>query len=199
MARTITICRGASGVNNKIDPARISIDLKSGIVELAEGVNIDIDDRNRIDRCKGFTATSITSASHSMFDCGGYVLFVTGDALTVLEASGSGYTTTPIRDVTEGARMRYAKYASKIYHCNGHEIGYVEDKTAYPWTNPAYLGQTTTRTFDDPPLGHNLEIHKHKARMCIAVDEEDTHGIYLSEISKLSRLIPPPTAGKVKV
>ena len=182
MAKIVTVFRGTSGVNNKLDPTRISIDFKTGICALAEGVNINIDDTGRIDRCRGFTATSITDAMHSLFDCGSYALGVSGDALQVINPN---YSVSSIRNVTENARMRYVKFNDVIFYLNGYEKGYVQNKVSYAWTRSTYTGPTTDRTYSDPPIGYILEIYK--GRMLIAVRKSNAYFIKFSEAGYLGR------------
>lgn len=170
--RTIPFFKGSLGVNNKIDPSRIECDFETGMLALAEGINIDIDDSRLINRRKGTTATAVTDACHSLFSCGNYGLCVKGDALCIVTADTHGGSTTysisGIRTVTENARMQYILDRDKAYYCNGYEIGYVQGGRSCSWEVPSYIGLETTRSFDSPVIGHNLEIYK--GRMFIAQD-----------------------------
>jgi len=155
MAKKLSLFKGAVGINNKIDPVRLKYNPETGVQELAAGVNIDIDSSMRIGRRKGYTL-ELAKASHSLFPCDGYCLFVSGDALCVLEPD---YSWTAIRNVTVGARVSYAKAGGDIYYANGYEKGIVRDRVSYGWTAASYVGPPTTKTFSDPPTGHLLEIY----------------------------------------
>lgn len=155
MGKQVNLFRGALGINNKVDPTRIKYDPKTGVQELASAVNVDIDSTGRIGRRKGYTL-KLAKASHSLFSCGSYCLFVSGDALCVLEAD---YTWSAIRNVTVGAAMRYVRVGTDIYYLNGYERGIVKDKVSYSWVATDYVGPTTLRTFSDPPTGHLLELY----------------------------------------
>ena len=155
MAKQLNLFRGALGINNKVDPTRIKYSPETGIQDLAAGVNVDIDSTGRVSRRKGYTL-KLALASHSLFSCDRYCLFVSGDALRVLEPD---YTSSPIRTVTVGARMSYVKVVDDIYYCNGYEKGIVRDKISYGWEASSYVGPTTVRTFSDPPIGHLIELY----------------------------------------
>lgn len=154
MAKTIPIFKGTSGINNKIDPVRLRYNSETGVQDLAAGVNVDIDRTGRISRRKGYELVLAKSA-HSLFSCRGYCLFVSGDALCVLEPD---YSWAAIRNVSIGARMSHARVGSDTYYANGYEKGIVKDRLSYNWFASSYVGPTTTKTFSDPPVGHLLEL-----------------------------------------
>lgn len=164
MAKQLNLFKGSVGINNKVDPTRLQYDPQSGIEELAAGVNIDISSSKRVSRRKGYTL-ELAKAAHSLFACEGYCLFVSGDALCVLEPD---YTWTAIRNVSVGARMRYVRAGIDIYYVNGYQRGIVRDKVSYVWTAASYIGPPTTKVFSDPPIGHLIEIYN--GAMLIAKD-----------------------------
>jgi len=166
MGRLINIFKGSTGINNKIDPVRLKFDPKTGIQDMASGVNINIDPTGRISRSKGYEIV-LEKNAHSIFSCGDYCLFVSGDALCVLE---SGFSWAAIRNITIDARMNYVLVAGDVYYMNGYEKGIVRDKKSYDWTGSSYVGPTTTKAFSDPPIGHLLEIYN--GRMYIAQDKK---------------------------
>ena len=166
MGKKITIYRGSTGINNKIDPVRLRFDWKTGIQDLAKGVNIDIDETGRISRAKGHKRSLAKDDTHSLFSCGDYGLFVSGDALCVLE---SDFSWSAIRNVIQGARMDYVTAMGDTYYMNGYEKGIVRDRISYGWTGSSYVGPTTMKTFSDPPIGHLLDIYN--GRMFIAQNE----------------------------
>jgi hypothetical protein len=160
--KVIPVFRGTTGLNNIIDPARIKYDPDTGIQELAITVNVDIDSSLRASRRKGYTQV-LAKDAHSLFSCGNYCLFVSGDALCVLDRS---YSWAAIRNVTKNARVSYVNVDNEIYYANGYENGVVRDRVSYAWVGQDYVGPTTTRTFSNPPIGHLLEIYN--GRMYIA-------------------------------
>jgi hypothetical protein len=53
-----------------------------------------------------------------------------------------------------------------IYYSNGIENGFVRNETSFPWVASAYVGPETSKTRDDPPVGHILQLYN--GRMLIA-------------------------------
>jgi len=165
VSRQLNLFRGSTGINNKIDPVRLGYDSEKGMQALASAVNVNVDETGRISRRKGFTS-KLVKASHSLFSCGNYALFVSGNALCVLHPD---YTWAAIRNVAVDARMSYVQVGDDTYYANGNEVGIVRDKLSYSWTASDYVGPTTTKTFSDPPVGHLLELYN--GLMLIAQDD----------------------------
>jgi hypothetical protein len=118
---------------------------------LAVAVNVDHDRTGRISRRKGFTATGITAACHSLWCDGGQALYVTGTSLCLLSPS---YTQQVLATVTAGARMSYFQLDARSYWMNGYEKGYIEAGVNNAWVKGVYVGPDTTRQLSDPPIGH---------------------------------------------
>ena len=149
--------RGASGLNTRIDPARLRYDPERGVQELAVAYNIDIDDSGRISRRKGYTQRSATSA-HSLFATDDLCFFVSGSSLYMLH---SDYSSTALMTVTAGARMSYAPVNEQVYFTNGFEKGVFQDGSISAWELPStFVGPNTTRTFVGPPLGSIVRHYK---------------------------------------
>ena len=167
MSSRITLFKGSSGLNTKLDPARIEYNSKSGVHELGACKNIEIDDSGRVSRKKGYTEQA-TGDFHSLWCDTGDVMVVKNDALCVLHPD---WTTTPIRNVTPGARMAYVQVDDAIYYSNGIERGKVRtrgffDGLSYVWNAGDYVGPETDRELSDPPTGTHLEYFA--GRMWIA-------------------------------
>lgn len=167
--KTITLFRSTSGLNTKVDAARLHFDPKTGVTDLAAAYNIDIDDSGRPTRRRGRTILDAT-AMHSLFAGTTDNLVVQGTALGVLGVDP--YSFTAIATVTAGARVSYVEIFNGqkhvIYYCNGYEKGRVIDGTHYSWVASAYSGPRTSRTFSDPPIGHLLAAYN--GRVYIAVE-----------------------------
>lgn len=159
MPDLIRVFTGSTGLNVKIDPVRLKYHPKTGVQELAVAVNVDIDDTGRVSRRKGATK-QLSGNCHSPFCDGGDAMIVKDDALCVLH---SDYSTTPIRNVTPGARMNYCQVDNVIYYTNGYERGKLKtggefDGASYAWNKPSdYVGPETKRVLSDPPTGTILE------------------------------------------
>jgi hypothetical protein len=171
MSRRVAMFRGSTGLNNKVDPARIRYDWKTGVSDLAAAYDVDIDDSGMVQRGGGVERVK-NGAWHSLFSCGqiDYGLGVIGDALCVIEAD---YGHTPIRNVTPGARASYAAAGKRVYYANGFEVGYVEDRASFAWVASDYVGPDTERVFSDPPVGSLLFVFN--GRMYVAKDDALWH------------------------
>lgn len=169
MSRTLSIFKGSSGLNTKLDPARLKYDYRTGVSDLAACINCEIDDSGRVSRRDGFTATDRTESFHSLFSAGSFALGVTGNALAVIE---SDMSKTNIRNVTTNAKMSYVRSTDGvqdvIYYLNGYEKGRVINKISYSWDVGTYVGPESRKEFYSPPIGHLLEIRN--LRMFIAED-----------------------------
>ncbi len=163
--KPLKIFAGTTGINNRLDPVRLKFQ-EGAIVELALGVNIDIDDSGRPSRRMGSLITAETGNCHSLFCEGGTCLFVKTTGLYVLHVD---YSSTGVRTVTLGARMDYEQVGERIYYLNGFERGYVEIELSYSWVVGDYVGPDTTKTFSNPPTGHLLTLYN--GRMYIAEDD----------------------------
>jgi hypothetical protein len=158
MGKPITWLKGSRGLNNRIHPLRVTVDPETGIQDLAIAYNIDHDATGRISRRRGWEATAITASCHSLWCDGIDCLFVTGDALCVL---GSDFTYNLIRQVTEDARMSYARVENRVYYANGSEVGFVMNGLSYSWELPPIIpGPSTERVFTGPPIGSLLAYYR---------------------------------------
>lgn len=169
MSRHIKIYSSSSGINNKLDPVRLEYDYRKGVSDLAACVNCVCDDSGRLSRRDGFTITDRTEAWKNLFGCGSYGIGTKGDALCVIEQS---MAYTAIRNITPYARMSYVRDTDGtkdvIYYANGFEHGRIISKVSNSWPASSYVGPETRKTFQDPPLGHLLEVRS--SRMFIAAD-----------------------------
>jgi hypothetical protein len=165
--KSITFLKGTTGLNNVVDAIRIGHNEETGIVDLGEAYNINIDDSGRLSRRKGFYTTSRTESVHSMFAEKEYCLYMSGDSLYRLNPD---YSRTGLRSsMTIGAVVDYAYANREVYYTNGFEIGIVRDNTSWGWAKPTtYYGVATFRQFSDPPLGHLVCYYN--GRMFIAQD-----------------------------
>jgi len=162
MDKPIRVLSRCLGLNNFGDPSTIKMDLSTGDYELSESLNVVIDN-GRPGRRKGYTRKN-ASAFHSLYALKDCMVGVTGNALSIIHRD---YTTTAIRNVTTGARVRYQQVGDKLYYVNGFEIGYVLNQLSYSWSAATtYYGPTTQRVFSDPPIGELICLCK--GRMYIA-------------------------------
>lgn len=165
MTTTLPILSGSSGLNTKVDPARLKYDPESGISDLAEAINVFIDDTGRIRRRRGQTATAITDAAHSLFASGDDCLFVSDGDLCRLTA---GFASSLVRSNVGDARMYYVEVNDETFYANGITNGVYSNGTSQAWAASEYIGPTTQRVLNAPPVGTHLAYHA--GRILIAQD-----------------------------
>jgi len=184
MSKTVNLFTGSTGLNNKVDPVRLRFDPETGISELSEAVNVEIESSGRTGRQSGYNElVSGSFKSLCPFDCGGYSLVLqNGSSLVAVDEGG---TLLNVRSNLTDAYLDY-EIASDgvknyVYYLNGHERGKVYDRTHEAWEGLDYVGPDTTKQFDDPPNGHLLTLFN--GRMYVA----DDNVIYASESHDFSK------------
>jgi len=178
MSKTVNLFTGSTGLNNKVDPVRLKFDPETGMSELSEAVNTEIESSGRIGRQSGYNElVSGSFKSLCPFDCGGYSLVLqNGSQLMAVDHIG---TLTGVRSSMTDAYIDYELVSDGkqnwTYYLNGHERGRVYNMVSYEWIALDYVGPDTTKQFSDPPNGHLLTLYN--GRMYIAMDNV----IYASE------------------
>ena len=153
-AKFVPILTATTGLNNTLDPVRLEFDHKTGVTELSQAVNVNIDNSGRPSRRLGRTLKRAES-SRCGFVHGEVCLFVAGTSLYQLYPD---YSRTELRSgLTEGARMRYCPVADRVYYTNGTEKGYIKKGASFAWTQGEYsVPFDSSRVLSDPPNGHLL-------------------------------------------
>lgn len=171
-----TIINGTTGLNNKVDPTRLKYDPETGVVELSEAVNCDIDDTGAISRRAG-QEKIYSSPSHSGF-CDG------GDAFAVVERTSDAaifklntdFSLSGVRSgLNKGLRVSFCQVGGKTYYSNTVQNGVISGGVSSVWPVTEHVGANTTRAFYPAPLGHLLGYYR--GRMLVAVDNV----IFISE------------------
>jgi len=172
------IFSGSSGLNNRVDPTRLNFNPETGISELSEAINVEIDSTGRVSLQQGLSEL-VAGEFKSLcpFDCGGYLLVLrNGNNLMAVDPGGDLLS---VRANMTDAYIDYEKASDGkkeyIYYLNGHEKGKVYNRVSHGWTALDYVGPDTTKQFADPPYGHLLTLFN--GRMYIAMD----NAIYASE------------------
>jgi len=152
-----TIYTGTTGINNKVDSARLVFDPKTGVTELAEAVNCDIDDTGRISRRYGqvhISADAFDDAFCDKGDC--FVVKNRTSDSAIYQLSADLVTLTGVRSgLSKGARVSFVQVGDQTYYTNGYQNGVIEGGSSSPW--PTLLaGATTTREFYQAPTGTKL-------------------------------------------
>lgn len=154
-----TLFTGSTGLNNKVDSVRLLYDIKTGVGELSEAVDVYIDSTGRVSRQYGFDQL-VSGNFHSLcpFDCGGYSLVMKGTSLWSIDHGGN---LVGVRSgMTDRARVDYQAASDGmedlVYYVNGYELGYVLDMVSHEWEPIPYVGKETDIDYSAPPQGAHL-------------------------------------------
>lgn len=157
--------RGTTGLNNVSDPYSLDFDVVNKRPELQDALNIDIDDDFVPKTRKGRTLFAQGSFKyfHSM-NKSQAVVVKNGTELHVVKPSGTVQVGT-----VEDRPMYYANVESlRTYFNNGHDLGFIENETVYPWTVGSYHNKNTTKDIVGPPLNGTI-ICYHLGRIYMVV------------------------------
>jgi hypothetical protein len=155
----ITIFRGTSGLNTVADPARIPM-TKSGINDVAEIVNMRIDQYGRPSRRPGLTLLE-SGSFHSLFCDGGdcFVVQTRTSDDAIMRVASDGSLTGVASGFAHNRRMDWAQYGDKTYFCNGVDNGVIEGGAASPLELGEYYGPDTNREFSKIENIQHIEVH----------------------------------------
>lgn len=177
MRNPYTIFTGTTGLNNIVDTVRLKFDPETGIAELSESVDCDIDDSGGVSRRAGRTLLQAGNF-HSLF-CNKGDCFVVEDRVSdaALYKVGTGLTLTGIRSgLTKGERVSFFQVGDKTYYSSLFQNGMCENGLSYAWPTHTHVGVDTHREFYPAPLGSHIAYLD--GRMWIVVGDT----IYVSEM-----------------
>lgn len=140
-----------AGIRNDLAPERF------GLEDLADGVNIDLDDRGRPSLRTGSTQVyAAASGAHSLWASasGDPILFVEGAQLRRLAPDLA--TAATIAGVTPGARLACDEHAGRVYAGNGFEALVIEGGLARRWGIAPPAGLIAAPTAGTLPPGRYL-------------------------------------------
>lgn len=152
--------RGVTGLNNRFDPMRHRFNPDTGMGELEEAVNVDIDDSGMISRRLGQVEISAGSFLNAFCDKGD--CFIVQDrtidsALFILDPDM--VSLTGIRSgMTKGAMVSFCQVGEKTYYMNGYQAGVIDSGISYLWPDSNHLGASTTREYYSVPIGTHIAV-----------------------------------------
>lgn len=161
----VNLFSASSGINNRVDPARVRFDPETGVSDLVVAVNVTHDDAGSVSRRKG-KSLAVAGDFHSLFVGNGECYAGEG---TDLYRLGDGLTLMGVRSSLNGERISYAATPHGIYYSNGKETGVLKEGVSIPWFKGEYVGPETSRNFESHPKGQHLEVFS--GRMFIAEDD----------------------------
>lgn len=183
MVRKTLITR-CTGINNRVDPKRLTqYDPQTGVTELAEGVDIDIDDTGQV-ACRLGQVSLSSVASHSIFQNKGDA-FVAQDRTsdTAIYKINNDFSLTGVwAGLVKGSYFSWAQVGDRTYYTNGAQNGYFEGGVRASWPDQStHVGATTTREFYPAPIGNHIEYWM--MAMWVAVGNT----VYVSEPSTVGK------------
>lgn len=171
----IILYSGTIGLNTVLDPQRLSQGAveNPGIIELAQSVNVSVDDRGLITRRSG-CASVANGNYHSLF-CDGGDCFVVQDNATdssIMKVDDTDYSLSLVVDgLRKGALVEFAKINSDTFYSNGYQNGFIRDGIRYDWPINVYRGPDVDIQFlTSIPKAHHIAF-RHGGQCIIAVDD----------------------------
>ena len=162
MTKPITLYSSTAGLNTRLDPERLLFGIKDnpGLVELAQAVNVSIDDRGLVTLRNG-DSLLLAGNFHSGFCDGGDCFAVeerTSDAAIVRIVSVSPFTTAGVRSgLTKNKRMAWGQSNTDTFYSNGVQNGYIRGGVSSAWPVGSYTGPDADLQFDSAaPLADHI-------------------------------------------
>ena len=155
---------GTTGINN-IDPVnRLKYDKRTKLTEVAEAMNVDIDNSYLPVMRDGFSL--IESGSFKDAHRNGQDVFSRKNGTDLVSISVNG--SIKIADV-ENRKIYFTNVANRTYFNNGVDLGYIENKIVHSWDAGDVVGAETTMDISGPPLMGSV-IFYHRGIMYMAID-----------------------------
>jgi hypothetical protein len=151
MVNPVTLYNGSAGLNTVLDPQRLSQGSRDnpGIIEMAQAVNVSIDERGLVTLRQG--ATLVTAGSfHSLFSVDGGECFAVqeGASDASIVRVNSDLSTSVIRSgLSQGRRMAWAQSGTDTFYSNGVQTGFIRDGVSVAWPVQEYHGPDADMQF----------------------------------------------------
>ena len=151
--KPITLYTAAAGLNTRLDPQRLTQGVRDnpGLVELAQAVNISIDDRGLVSLRNG-DALAQAGEFHSLFCDGGDCFVVqdrSEDAAIMRVVSLSPVVLEGVRSgLAKGQRMAWCQVNDDTLYSNGLQNGFISSRVSYPWPAGTYTGPDADISFE---------------------------------------------------
>lgn len=166
---------GTIGLNTVLDPQRLSQGTADhpGIIELAQAVNVSVDERGLVTRRSG--CASVASGScHSLF-CDGGDCFVVQDNATdsaIMKVDDTDYSLSVVVDgLRKGEPVEFARINTDTFYSNGYQNGFIRDGVRYGWPINEYRGPDVDIQFiTSIPLARHIAFRR-GGQCILAVDD----------------------------
>lgn len=161
MVRPVTVYSSTAGLNTILDAERLAFGGESpgAGIELAEAVNVSIDDRGLIQLRKGSELLQ-AGEFHSLFCSNGSACFVvherTNDA-AIMQVAEDGSLTGVRSGLSKNRRMAWLEVNGDVFYSNGLQNGFIRDGRSNPWKATPYRGPEADWHFEDRvPLSRHI-------------------------------------------
>lgn len=172
--KPITLYNGTAGLNTVLDPQRLSQGGRDnpGIIELAQAVNVSIDDRGLVTLRNGHESLQ-SGVYHSIFCDGGDCFVVherTDDAAIMRIVSLEPVVLEGVRSgLTKGLKVDWAQVNTDTFYSNGAQNGFIRDGSSSPWPVGEYTGPDADMQFAaSAPIATHMAFRQ--GGQCILAD-----------------------------
>lgn len=151
MPEHITVYQSTAGLNTVVDPERLSAggDAPGVDIELAEAVNIEIDERGLIELRHGDVLLQ-SGHFHSLF-CDGGDCFVVQERekdAAIMQVAEDGTMAGVRSGLNRKLRMAWCQVNDDTFYSNGLQCGYIHNGQSYPWKVTKYQGPDVDLHFE---------------------------------------------------
>lgn len=150
--RTLNIMTGTTGINTRVDAARLPHSWEDGPIPMAALVNAAVDRSGRPRRRKGFAKTAASAGLERVISAGG-VLYAAGRT-AIYRAMGDLSGLSSVTTFSASGPVAWAAVAGAVYWTNGATRGKLMAGTNYDWVKGDDIGPRDLRWFSGPPDGH---------------------------------------------
>lgn len=153
MVAPITVYSSTSGLNTVLDPERLASGGESpgAGIELAEAVNVAIDDRGLIELRKGVELLQ-AGKFHSLFcgtgsDC--YVVHERTSDAAIMQVAEDGSLKGVRSGLSKNRRMAWLEVNGDVFYSNGVQNGFIRNGRSNPWKATPHTGPEADWHFED--------------------------------------------------
>jgi len=164
MGQPIPIAKKFAGLNNKVDPARLELNLETLVCECSQSVNLKYDETGRPRLRRGQVPRHVGNF-HSLWtfqETYGYVgldnlLYKLNDDLSL----------TGVRDELSGSRIAFCWTPLGIYYANGTQKGILQGDRSLLWEQTEGRKRSPRHYTGPPDKGLHIELFS----QCLLVSE----------------------------
>jgi len=148
----VSLYEATAGLVTRLDPQRLTPGGAEGPMELAEAVNIAIDERGLAELRHGDFLLA-EGRFHSLFSDGGdcFVIRERENDAAIMRVAADGTLTGVRSGLTKNRPMGWRRINQDTFYGNGLECGFIRDGVSYPWPVGEYFGPEADMAFEPMP------------------------------------------------